>query len=124
MRRIIGYLEANKNFAECSRKYGFSRTTIEKLYKRFLSIGQVADIPRPGRPQDADEKETKQILNALKRPYKSTREVGLEFGKSHSTIEEIAHKGNLYYRHFIKIPKLTELYKKLRKNFCEMNMTR
>jgi len=58
----IGFLKVNFNFTACAAALGFSRTTIENLYHKYSSIGNIDDLPRSGRPPAKNEEILKDFI--------------------------------------------------------------
>jgi len=48
----IDFLKANFNFTAYAAALGFSRTTIENLYHKYSSTGNIDDLQRSGRPPE------------------------------------------------------------------------
>jgi len=85
----IGFLKVNFNFTACAAALGFSRTTIENLYHKYSSTGNIDDLPKSGRPPEKRN---------IKGFYTSTRSLS---DISHSTIQNYTNNARLKFKHFV-----------------------
>jgi len=101
---VIGFLKANFNFTACVAALGFSRTTIENLYHKYSSTGNIDDLPRSGRPSTKNEEILKDFI--LQQDHFQLFQT--------LAIQHYTNNARLKFKHFVEKPKLSEVHKKFR----------
>ena len=59
--RAVGMLELGASQADVARRFGVSRMTISRLWRRFQTTNSTADRPRSGRPRVTTPRQDRMI---------------------------------------------------------------
>lgn len=112
--RAIGFLDTNPNITQCAEMYGFCYSTIWDLQKKYKETGDVADLPRKGRPSIEP-----MIINEIEKEGASLRNLAEKLSISKTSVEKYAHDAELNFRRYEEVPKFTETHIKKRMDFCK-----
>jgi len=98
--QIIGFLEAEKNFAKASRKYDVHEDTIRKFWNKYKITGSAENRPRTGRPPKLTPADKRHLIRTARKQRRTPLgEIGNQLGLdvSETTIRAaLKHEG--YHR--------------------------
>jgi len=115
--RFIGVIESGMHVREAGRKYGITKSSADRIWRKYLEMGTTHTHPRSGRPR----KVTQHVKRVLVRESKKNRRLPLrELGKrvepaiSASTVRRALAEEGIHRRKARKVPFLTPKQKRAR----------
>ena len=123
--QAIGMLNADMSATVVSRHFGCTRKTIERLPRRFLVTGNVADRPRSGRPRVTTAADDRYIvLQHLRNRRLTAAAIGGQYGIHPQTVSNRLRRNvqpiHAYRPYFGRI--LTRRYRTARRDWCRRHM--
>ncbi|GBM91031.1 hypothetical protein AVEN_251289-1, partial [Araneus ventricosus] len=70
---IVGALEMGRSISEVAMKFGFSRTTISRVYREYRESGKTSNLRhRCGRKMIVQERDQRRLMRIIKRDRRAT----------------------------------------------------
>jgi transposase len=122
---IVGMHLSGDGYKKIAKTTNISRSTIKAIVKKYYALGIVANLPRTGRPQLADDRLRRQIVRDVlanrRLSAESIVEQLKEFSQlkiSASSVRNIIKDADLHGRSARKTPRISKVNKKKRLEYA------
>ncbi|KAF4620782.1 hypothetical protein D9613_000081 [Agrocybe pediades] len=121
--KLIGAIVMGATISEAGRRFGVSKTSAHRIWKRYESQGNTENLPRSGRPSKVNDRMRRCIVQTAR---KNRRMPLTEVAKnipaniSISTIRRVLAKEGYHRRCARKVPYLTNRHKSERLSWAKL----
>lgn len=127
---VVKAVEANKSQSDVSRQFGISRQMVSIWCQNFRNRGNVAKLPRTGRPKITTDRDNKMIARmSISDPRKTAVAITKEFNTNRSskvhvsTVRRRLNDAGLYARRPSRKPHISAKNRKARVEFAKKHLS-
>jgi len=128
--RIVTLKQEGLSNSDIVSRTGVHRTTVERIWQRYLMTNSVQDRPRSGRPEALSPREKRKVLFELKRGNSKTatsitKKLKTDHGivVSRRTVSNVLHSFGYVAQEKKKKPRLTDRHKRARYQWAKKYST-
>lgn len=113
--------ETRRIFNDNFPNHTISKSTVERIVKKFREAGTVRDLPRSGRNKSATspEKEEEILLSYIENPHTSTRKASQATDVGATSVRKVLHGNGYFPFKYHEVQELSEDDFQRRIRFCE-----